>query len=89
MQTNGQLQKSQDCFFVCTTFDSFLSDLANGSAKAYGETMKERAEILNSTESIAIVPPLTSQPVLLYFDDITEDAQDWKNRGAARFYQKE
>lgn len=71
------------------TFTSAITDLANGSAKAYGETMKERAEILNSTESIAIVPPLTSQPALLYFDDITEDAQDWKNRGAARFYQKE
>ncbi len=29
MQTKGQLSKDQSCFFVCTTFDSFLNDLAN------------------------------------------------------------
>ncbi|CUQ31140.1 DUF6707 family protein [Enterocloster clostridioformis] len=27
MQTKGQLSKYQSCFFVCTTFDSFLNDL--------------------------------------------------------------
>ena len=27
MQTKGQLSKNQSCFFVCTTFDSFLNDL--------------------------------------------------------------
>ncbi|MEH2952642.1 hypothetical protein VV089_06555 [Candidatus Merdisoma sp. JLR.KK011] len=27
MQTKGQLSKDQSCFFVCTTFDSFLNDL--------------------------------------------------------------
>ena len=29
MQTKGQLSKNQSCFFVCTTFDSFLNDLFN------------------------------------------------------------
>ena len=28
MQTKGQLSKDQSCFFVCTTFDSFLNDLS-------------------------------------------------------------
>ena len=28
MQTKGQLSKNQSCFFVCTTFDSFLNDLS-------------------------------------------------------------
>lgn len=71
------------------TFTSAITDLANGSAKAYGETMEERVKILNSKEAIAVLPPLTTQPALLYFDDITEDAQNWKNEGAARYYQKE
>ena len=28
MQTKGQLSKNQSCFFVCTTFDSFLNDFS-------------------------------------------------------------
>ena len=32
MQTKGQLSKDQSCFFVCTTFDSFLNDLAKDDA---------------------------------------------------------
>ena len=35
MQTKGQLSKDQSCFFVCTTFDSFLNDLSNGYILAH------------------------------------------------------
>ena len=72
------------------TFTSAITDLSNGSAKAYGEVLRERTEIYNNgSRGILEVEPLPAQPKLLYFDDITEDAQDWKNRGLARYYEIE
>lgn len=71
------------------TYTSALTDLWNGTAEEYGEIMKKRAIILNGNELNVEVPPLTSQPALLYFDDITEDSKNWKNKGAARYYGKE
>lgn len=68
------------------TFSSALTDLANGSAKAYGDAMKERAVLYNSGEKDVVVEPLTAQPALLYFSDIKEDPEDWENRGLCRFY---
>ena len=35
MQTKGQLSKYQSCFFVCTTFDSFLNDLSVCTGENY------------------------------------------------------
>lgn len=68
------------------TFSSALTDLTNGSAKAYGNTMKERAVLYNSGEKDIVVEPLPTQPQLLYFSDIKEDPEDWENRGLCRFY---
>ena len=63
-----------------------MTDLANGSAKAYGDALKERIEIYRSGDKDAVVEPLTAQPQLLYFSDIKEDPEDWENRGLCRFY---
>lgn len=72
------------------TFTSAITDLSNGSAKAYGEALGERTRIYNSGgQGILEVEPLPAQPKLLYFDDITEDVGDWKNRGLARYYEIE
>ena len=68
------------------TFSSAMKDLANGSAKAYGDAMKERAVLYNSGEKDVVVEPLPVQPALLYFSDIKEDPEDWENRGLCRFY---
>lgn len=68
------------------TFSSAMTDLLNGSAKAYGEALEERAVLYNSGEKNIVVEPLPAQPVLLYFSDITSDAQDWQNRGLCRYY---
>ena len=63
-------------------FSSALTDLSNGSAKAYGDALHERMEIYNSGEKNITVSPLPSQPELLYFSDIKEDPEDWeKQRG--------
>ena len=69
------------------TFSSALTDLGNGSAKAYGEALGKRAELYHSgNKGVIEVEPLPAQPVLLYFSDIKEDVQDWENRGLCRFY---
>lgn len=66
---------------------SALTDLANGTAKAYGEALKERAEIYEMSQGQdVVVKPLPAQPELLYFSDISSDAEDWQNRGLCRFY---
>lgn len=71
------------------TFTSAITDLVNGNAKAYGDTMKERVAILNSDDAVVEIPPLPAQPKLLFYDDLEEDPGDWINRGAVKFYQKE
>lgn len=68
------------------TFSSAMTDILNGSAKAYGESLEERAILYNSGEKNIVVESLPAQPVLLYFSDITSDAEDWQNRGLSRYY---
>lgn len=68
------------------TFSSAMTDILNGSAKAYGEALEERAILYNSGEKNIVVEPLPAQPVLLYFSDITLDAEDWQNKGLSRYY---
>ena len=68
------------------TFSSAMTDIVNGSAKAYGEALEERAILYNSGEKNIVVEPLPTQPVLLYFSDITSDAEDWQNKGLSRYY---
>lgn len=68
------------------TMSSAMTDLVNGSAKAYGEAHKERMVLYESGEKNVVVEELPSQPALLYFSDIKEDPGDWENRGLCRFY---
>lgn len=68
------------------TSTSALTDLANGSAKEYGKALEERSILYNSGEKDIVVEPLPTQPVLLYFSDITTDEKDWQNRGLCRYY---
>lgn len=71
----------------CYTFSSAITDIKNGSAKAYGDALYERMELYNNTESgVVEVKPLPAQPELLYFSDIKEDSEDWENRGLCRYY---
>ncbi len=70
------------------TYTSAITDLYNGSAREYGEALKQRAEILNQApagEEITL-EPLPTQPKLLYYGDITVRSDDWENRALARYY---
>lgn len=68
------------------TFSSAITDLANGSARAYGEARKERLKVYESGKKDVVVRELPTQPELLYFSDIKEDPEDWENRGLCKFY---
>ena len=68
------------------TFSSAITDLANGSARAYGEARKERIAVYESGERDVVVKELPAQPELLYFSDIQEDPEFWENKGMCKFY---
>ena len=65
---------------------SAMTDLTNGSAKAYGDAMAERTELYNSGEKNIVVQPLPAKPALIYFSDIDEDPEYWENRGLCKYY---
>lgn len=70
------------------TYSSALTDLANGSAREYGEALKGRAALLKAAgeDEDVRLEPLPALPELLYFDDITADSEDWRNRAMSRYY---
>lgn len=72
-------------------FSSAITDLADGSAKAYGEARKARMAVLydDSVQGEIVFEKLPAEPKLLYFSDITTDAESWENKAMARYYHKE
>lgn len=69
------------------TYSSALVDLTDGSAKAYGETLRERAVLYNNGKGgVVVVEVLPAQPKLLYFSDVKEESDNWENRGVSKFY---
>ncbi len=70
------------------SYSSAITDLANGSAREYGEALRERAALLTAAEEGEDVrlKPLPAFPELLYFDDISADSEDWRNRAMSRYF---
>lgn len=68
------------------TWSSAVTDLANGSAKAYGDARKARLAIYESGEMDVEVEKLPAEPKLIYFSDIKPDPKDWENGGLCRYY---
>lgn len=63
--------------------------LKAGEAQTFDREYWERVEILNGPEKNVILKPFSVEPWLLYFDDITEDATDWRNGAVANWYYKD
>lgn len=64
-------------------------DLARGTAASYHSQQMERQKLLESGGSgDMILPALTAYPRSLFFDDITKDPKDWRNRGMAAYFGK-
>lgn len=70
------------------SFSSAITDLANGTAQAYGAAREERLAIYESSKpgDDVVVERIDAQPALLYFSDIQEDTGYWENRGLCKFY---
>lgn len=63
--------------------------LVNGEAARYSEALAERESLYHDpSKQEVVVEPLRDKPLLLYPNDITEDAADWRNQAVARYYQK-
>ena len=58
-------------------------------AQLYHVQSLEREELLRTTEEKSVeVPSTTAHPNLLFFDDITTDSSDWRNKYMAKWYGK-
>ena len=88
------------CLFICFgsalcikvdpysfTSSAAAADIANGSAKRYAAALDERTHIMEAGAGQDLVfEPLPEEPYLLYFDDMMEDIEDWRNGAVARYY---
>lgn len=71
------------------TGTSAVSELLDGSAAQYGRENEERLRILkNPREQDVVLPRYTVQPNLLYFEDVSEDPDDWINQKMSEYYGK-
>lgn len=71
------------------TGTSAVFELLDGSATQYGRENEERLRILkNPREQDAVLPRYTVQPNLLYFEDVSEDPDDWINQKMSEYYGK-
>lgn len=71
------------------TGTSAVFELLDGSAAQYGRENEERLRILkNSEEQDTVLPRYTVQPNLLYFEDVSEDPDDWINQKMSEYYGK-
>ncbi|MGO5221974.1 DUF6056 family protein [Bacillota bacterium LCP21S3_D9] len=71
------------------TGTSAVFELLDGSAAQYGRENEERLCILkNPREQDAVLPRYTVQPNLLYFEDVSEDPDDWINQKMSEYYGK-
>ncbi|RIA10269.1 hypothetical protein OE09_2124 [Flavobacteriaceae bacterium MAR_2010_72] len=62
-------------------------DLLGGEAYTYDLELKLRYNtIKTSTQDTIYVMPLQTKPTSLYFDDITQDSKDWRNRCYDNYY---
>ena len=62
-------------------------ELYLGEAQRYELEYLERENIIfNFKEKDVIVSPFTIKPLVLYFDDIDDEVNDWKNEAVADYY---
>lgn len=61
--------------------------ILSGTAQQYDAELDARAELCQTQAGQEVlVPPLSTHPSILFYDDITEDPSDWHNQVAASYY---
>lgn len=73
--------------FDYCSYAAYVS-LKAGEAQAFDREYWERVELLESEEEDIVLEPFSVKPWLLFFDDVTEDATDWRNAAVANWYYK-
>ena len=64
-----------------------IGTIRSGEAAQYSAQAQERYERLRTAQGEDVVlEPFGVKPYLLYFDDITADADDWKNHDLAEYF---
>lgn len=66
-----------------------VKSLVSGEAKTYDMEMKQRQQAYLSDTAQVQVAPLTVKPELLFWEDITDNPDEWINQVVARFYRKD
>jgi len=63
------------------------SNLLSGSAYRYNLELINRYELIrNNNKDTCYVPKLISKPATIYFDDITNDSNNWNNECYAKYW---
>lgn len=72
-----------------TSFSAYYT-LRSGEAAQYRTQQRARHALLEDDTLTEVgLPELSVKPYLLFFDDIDEDPNNWKNTAAAEFYGKQ
>lgn len=67
-----------------------LGVMRSGEAQAYYAAAQQRLTVLEDPEvRDAVLEPFPSEPYLLFMDDVTPDAQDWRNLAVSQYYGKD
>lgn len=71
------------------TTSAAVMELVTGEARAYGQEMEARIELLQLPDENIVLPCIQTQPALLYHSDITFYDKDWSNIAMSRYYGKQ
>ncbi len=72
------------------TSTAAVSDIVNGSAGRYEQEFNDRLSLLHDENLKDVsLEPYSVRPSLLFFSDITADANDWLNKAVAEYYHKD
>lgn len=79
------MKTSDRALFQYSSYVAYV-EVKTGEAASFYSTYETRLDILNSNHGDVVLPSYTSEPYLLYFDDITTEKKDWRNRSFAKWY---
>ena len=63
-------------------------DLLSGDAQAYGAEMDAREQVYLSDVKDVVVEPLSAEPYLLVYRELSPDPEYWTNKDMAKYYHK-
>ena len=77
--------------FLSSVLDTWafeaVNELYNREAQIYAEEFDERETLIfNSKEKEIKVSEFSVKPQILFFDDITNNKNDWRNKGVSDYY---